>query len=77
MLDNLKIMRYLQGLRVDGGAEGSSILHLFEVSYRRQSKLVLRYAESGRRQLAIYTCGRFLTRWRGGLSGADGEKQLY
>lgn len=35
MLDDLKIMRYVQSLWVDGGAEGSGILHLFEGSYRR------------------------------------------
>ena len=42
MLDDLKIMRYLQSLRVDGEAEWSGVLHLFESSYRRQCKFVLR-----------------------------------
>ena len=35
MLDDLKIVRYVQSLWVDGGTEGSGILHLFEGSYRR------------------------------------------
>ena len=49
MLNDLKIVRYLQSFWVDGEAEGSGILHLFEGSYRRQSELVLRYTESRRR----------------------------
>jgi hypothetical protein len=47
--DDLNIVRYLQSLWVDGGAEGSDILQLFEGSYRRQCELVLRYTESRRR----------------------------
>ena len=46
MLDDLKIVRYLQSLWVDGEAEGSGILHPFRGPYRRQSKLVLQYIES-------------------------------
>jgi len=57
MLDDLKIMRDLQSLGIDRGAERSGILQLFESSYRRKSKLVLRYTDSGRRQLAVYVRG--------------------
>jgi hypothetical protein len=46
MLDDLNIMRNLQSLRIDGEAEWNSVLHLFESSYRRQCKFVLRYTES-------------------------------
>jgi hypothetical protein len=46
MLDDLKIVRYLQSFWVDGESEGSGVLHLLEGSYRRQSELVLRYTES-------------------------------
>jgi len=57
MFDDLKVMRYLQSLRVDRKAERSGILQLFESSNCRQRKFVLRYTEIGRRQLAIYARG--------------------
>jgi len=77
MLDNLKIMRYLQSLQVNGEVEWNGVLHLFESLYRRQCKFVLRYTESGRRQVAVYWCGRFLTRRRGIFYTVHRKNQLY
>ncbi len=45
VFDDLKIMRYLQSLRINRKTERSSILHLFESPDCRKRKFVLCYAE--------------------------------
>ena len=45
VLDDLKIMRYIQSLRINRKTEGGGILQLFESPYCRERKLVLSYAE--------------------------------